>query len=54
MRDMNDMYVNDHCQTCVHIGGYVFTIAELYVNAVNTMSHEDLKKHEDRERIVSN
>lgn len=51
MRDMNDMYVNEHCQTRVHIGGYVFTIAELYTNAINTMSHTDLAKHEDIESL---
>ena len=51
MRDMNDMYVNDHCQTRVHIGGYVFTISELYTNAVIHMSAEELEKHEDREKL---
>lgn len=54
MRNMNDMYVNDNCQTRLHIGRYVFTIAELYTNAVIHISHEELKKHEDHERIVSN
>lgn len=54
MRDMNDLYVNDNCQIRVHIGGYVFTIAELYTNAVIHMSHEQLEKHEDKERIVKN
>ena len=54
MRDMNDFYVNDNCQTKIHIGGYVFTIAELYTNAIIHMSAEELEKHEDRERFVNN
>ena len=48
MSDMNDFYVNDHCQTRVHIGGYVFTIEELFTNAVLTMSHEKLEAHEEQ------
>jgi hypothetical protein len=51
MRDMNDMYVNDYCQTRIHIGGYVFTVAELYANAVIHMSPEELERHEDRENV---
>ena len=47
MSDMNDFYVNDYCQTRIHIGGYVFTIAELYVNAMLTMSPEKLEVHEE-------
>ena len=46
---MNDMYVKDHCQTRVHIGGYVFTITELHANAVKHMSPEELKNHKDSE-----
>ena len=48
MRDMNDFYVSERCQTKVHIGGYVFTIAELYTKAIIHMSAEELEKHEDR------
>ena len=51
MRDMNDVYVNERCQTRVHIGGYVFTIAELYTNAINTMNSTDLAKHENTESL---
>ena len=48
MRDINDFYVNDNCQTKIHIGGYVFTIAELYTNAVLHMSQEELSAHEEQ------
>ena len=47
MRDMNDYYVNDGCQTKVHIGGYVFTVAELYANALLHMNREELEKHKE-------
>ena len=47
MRDMNDYYVSDKCQTKVHIDEYVFTIAELYANAVAHMNDEELTKHKD-------
>jgi hypothetical protein len=47
MQDMNDYYVNDNCQTRVHIGGYVFTIAELYTNTLLYLSPEELEKHEE-------
>ena len=50
MRDMNDMYVGVDCQTKIHIGGYVFTIAELYTNALIHMSDKELKNHEDEGR----
>ena len=49
MRDMNDYYVSDKCQTKVHIGGYVFTIAELYNNAVANMNDEELAQHKDND-----
>ena len=45
MRDMNDMYVNRDCRTKVHIGNYVFTIAELFSIACDSLSSEELEKH---------
>ena len=45
MRDMNDMYVNTDCKTMVHIGGYIFTIAELFNIACDSLSYEELEKH---------
>lgn len=53
MRDMNDLYVSDHCQTRVHIDGYVFTIAELFANALAHLTKEELEKYEDHE-IINN
>ena len=47
MRDMNDMYVNDNCQTLVHICGYAFTVAEFFDYVVTNMSQEDLEKHKE-------
>lgn len=47
MRDMNDYYVNDNCQTKIHIGGYVFTIAELYTSALLHMRADELAKHKE-------
>lgn len=42
---MNDMFVNDGCQTRVHINGYVFTIAELFNIVCDSLSSEELEKH---------
>lgn len=47
---MNDMYVGVDCQTKIHIGGYAFTIAELYTNALIHMSDKELEKHEEEGR----
>lgn len=51
MRDMNDMWVNDHCQTRIHSQGYVFTIKELVNLAILNMSYEELEKHEENNYI---
>jgi hypothetical protein len=51
MRDMNDMWVNDYCQTRIHSHGYVFTIAELMTIAICNLSHEELEKHEESNYI---
>lgn len=48
MRDMNDMFVNDGCQTKVHINGYVFTIAELFCIACDSLSSGELDKHKEQ------
>jgi hypothetical protein len=49
MRDMNDMWVNDYCQTAIHCRGYVFTISELFDIAQLHCSPEKLEAHEDVE-----
>jgi hypothetical protein len=51
MRDMNDMYVNDHCPTKVHCRGYVFTISELFDLVQIYCSNEKLAAHEDTEKL---
>lgn len=51
MRDMNDFYVHDNCQTKVHICGYVFTIAELFNIAISGMTAEELAKHKDQDEL---
>jgi hypothetical protein len=45
MSDMNDMFVNNNCQTKVHIGDYVFTIAELFCIACDSLSSKELEEH---------
>jgi hypothetical protein len=47
MKDMNDYYVRNDCTVRVHIGGYVFTIEELFKHAVQTMPAEELLAHEE-------
>lgn len=47
MVDMNDMYVNTDCQTKIHIGGYVFTIAELFCIACDSLTSNELEKHKE-------
>jgi hypothetical protein len=47
MQDMNDFYVNINCKTKIHIGGYVFTVAELYNNAMSNMTIEELERHKE-------
>lgn len=47
MRDMNDMYVKDYCQTAIHCRGYVFTISELFDLAQLHCSPEKLEAHEE-------
>ena len=47
MRDMNDYYVNSDCQTKIHIGNYVFTIAELFNIACDSLSSEELDKYKE-------
>ena len=47
MRDMNDCYVNTNCKTMIHIGGYVFTISELFNIACDSLSAKELEKHKD-------
>lgn len=44
---MNDMYVNDYCQTVVHCRGYAFTISELFDLVQAHCSPEGLEAHED-------
>lgn len=45
MKDVNDFWVNDNCQTNVHSRGYVFTIAELVDIAISRLDIEELAKH---------
>jgi hypothetical protein len=45
---MNDYYVNTGCSTRVHIGGYVFTINELFNIACDFLSEAELAKHEEK------
>ena len=47
MKDMNDYYVRNDCTLRVHIGGYVFTIEELFNHAMLTLPVEELVKHEE-------
>jgi hypothetical protein len=47
MRDMNDMWVNDNCQTRIHSHGYVFTIEELMNIAICSLNYDELEKHEE-------
>lgn len=47
MRDMNDMYVNDNCQTAIHCRGHVFTISELFDIAQLYSSPEKWDAHEE-------
>lgn len=47
MRDMNDMWVNDSCQTRIHSHGYVFTIEELMNIAICSLNCDELEKHEE-------
>lgn len=47
MQDMNDMYVNDHCQTVIHCRGYKFTINELFDIVQIHCSEEKLAAHKD-------
>ena len=45
MSDTNDMFVSSNCQTKIHINGYVFTVAELFNIARNSLTSEELEKH---------
>ena len=47
MRDVNDMWVKDNCQTVVHCRGYSFTINELFDIAQIYLPEWYLKEHED-------
>ena len=47
MRDMNDMYVNQYCQTVIHCRGYKFTISKLFDIAQLHCSVEELAAHEE-------
>ena len=47
MRDMNDYYVNSNCETKIHIGGYVFTVTELFNIACDSLSFEELEEHRE-------
>ena len=47
MRDMNDYYVRNNCALRIHIGGYIFTLEELFQHAMLTMPAEELAKHEE-------
>lgn len=42
---VNDYYVNIDCRTKVHIGGYVFTISELFNIACDSLSSDELAEH---------
>ena len=42
---MNDYYVNTGCKTRVHIGGYVFTINELFNIVCDSLTSEELEAH---------
>lgn len=45
MSEINDYHVNTDCKTVVHIGGYAFTIAELFCIACDSLSSEELELH---------
>ncbi len=47
MRDTNDMYVGNNCQLRIHMGGFVFSLEELFQHAVSTLSAEALEKHKE-------
>lgn len=51
MRDMNDMYVDQYCQTRIHCRGYVFTISELFDIVQIHCSEEKLEAHEDTKDV---
>ena len=44
---MNDYYVNTYCATRVHIGGYVFTMNELFNIACDSLTADELEKHRE-------
>lgn len=45
MSELYDFYVNTDCKTKLHIGNYVFTIAELFCIACDSLSTEEFEKH---------
>ena len=49
MRDMNDVYVNDSCNTTIHCRGFVFTVSELFNIALEKLTFDELAAHMDKE-----
>ena len=45
---MNDMYVEDYCQTKIHCRGYVFTISELFDMVQVNCTDELVEAHKEK------